>query len=297
MNKYKLLLILVVLRLVMNLIEFGSVLPPVTEKTVAKRRPMSQSIILTDIRDKLRDRILLGMPREEAGVVLGIILGSKSDLPGWMYNKLIKSGTIHIMVASGYNVMVVGSFVMALLVWVVNRRMAVWLAIGVMLIYSILAGWQPPVIRALIMGLILMVGNTYGRRGKSLEALLMTMVAMFVLDPGVARSISFWLSVSACVGIFWLHPIVVSRLGDKSILFSKTELLSTWSAQVTTMPLILGVFGRMSLIALLSNTLILPLVPILMLMGVLTMIIPELFGWSTGMLARLVIEMVAMFGV
>lgn len=289
--------LIVAVRLIANLYEFGGLVPPVIEKTVAKRRPMSQSIILTDIRDKLRDRILLGMPREEAGVVLGIVLGSKSDLPGWMYNKLIKSGTIHIMVASGYNVMVVGSFVMALLVWVVNRRMAVWLAIGVMLIYSILAGWQPPVIRALIMGLILMVGNTYGRRGKSLEALLMTMVAMFVLDPGVVRSISFWLSVSACVGIFWLHPIVVSRLGDKSILFSKTELLSTWSAQVTTMPLILGVFGRMSLIALLSNTLILPLVPILMLMGVLTMIIPELFGWPTGMLARLVIEMVAMFGV
>lgn len=297
MRRTLFLVLLVVLRFVMNLVEFGSILPPVTGKTEIKEVSVNQSITLMRVRDLLRDRVKSAMPKDEAGVVLGIVLGIKSDLPSWMYNKLVKSGTIHIMVASGYNVMVVGSFVMALMVFVINRRVAIWLAIVVMAVYSVLAGWQPPVVRALIMGSVLMIGGVYGRRGKSLDALLLTMVIMFLFDPSVLESISFWLSVSACVGIFWLHPLIESRLSDKSYLFSKTELLSTLSAQITTMPIILGAFGRMSLIALLSNTLILPLVPILMLMGVLTIVVPDVFGWSTGLLARLIIELVALFGV
>lgn len=279
---------LIVIRIVLNLLVVPS-------KNLAQELPTDRWVV--EFRSELKERIERGMGKDEAGVVMGIVMGDKKGIPSWMYRRLVNSGTIHIMVASGYNVMVVGSFAMTLLVFVINRRIAVWLAIGVMVMYSVLAGWQPPVIRALIMGSVLMVGRTYGRRGKSLETLFMTMVVMFVFDPSVLESISFWLSVSACVGIFWLHPIIESRLGDKSFLFGKTELLSTWSAQVTTMPIILGVFGRMSLIALLSNILILPLVPILMLMGVLAMIIPELFGWPTGMLARLIIELVSLFGI
>jgi len=56
-------------------------------------------------------------------------------------------------------------------------------------------------------------------------------------------------------------------------------------------------FGRMSWIALLSNILILPLVPYLMYLGVLTMLLPAVFSFPTQLLAKIIIEMVAVFGV
>ena len=277
--------------------EFGSLMPPVIEKSEAKKVRVNQSIVLTEIREKLRERVLEAMPKDEAGVVLGIVLGIKSDLPSWMYNKLVRSGTIHIMVASGFNVMVVGMTSLGLITFLIKRRLAVFVSVAVMVFYAGLADWQPPVVRALIMGSILMVGGAWGRKGNVLYTLLVTTVVMFFLDPTILTSLSFQLSVAACIGIFWLAPIVTDRLAWSSIIFQKSELLSTWSAQVATAPLIMIYFGRMSWIALLSNILILPMVPYLMYLGVATMVLPMVFAWPTQILAKLIIELVAVFGV
>lgn len=297
MNRYKLLLLLVVLRLVANPVEFGSLLPSVIEKSEAKKMRVNQPVVLSEIRQNLRQRVLLAMPRDEAGVVLGVVLGIKSDLPGWMYNKLVRSGTIHIMVASGFNVMVVGVTSLGLLTYLIRRRIAVFVSVGIMIFYALIAGWQPPVVRALIMGAILMIGGAWGRRGNVLYTLLVTTMVMYCFDPTILTSLSFQLSVAACIGIFWLAPIVTDRLAWSSIIFQKSELLSTWSAQVTTAPLIMIYFGQVSYIALLSNVLILPMVPYLMYLGVATMILPMIFAWPTQMLAKLIIEIVAIFGV
>jgi len=286
----------VAVRLIANLIEFGSLLPPVIKNSELKKIRVNQSIILTNIRENLRERVIRAMPKDEAGVVLGVVLGIKSDLPGWMYNKLVRSGTIHIMVASGFNVMIVGITCLGLITYLVRRRIAVFVSIGIMIFYALIAGWQPPAVRALIMGSILMIGGAWGRRGNVLYTLLVTIVLMFFVDPSILTSLSFQLSVAACIGIFWLAPIVIDRLAWSSIILTKSELLSTWSAQVVTAPLIMIYFGRLSLIALLSNILILPLVPYLMYLGVATMVLPMAFAWPTQMLAKLIIEMVAVFG-
>ena len=296
-TRYLFISAVVVVRLVMNLIQFSSLMPPVIKTVDTENSRENQSIILTDLRERLRERVKNSLPKDEAGVVLGIVLGIKSDLPSWMYNKLVKSGTIHITVASGFNVMIVGMTSLGLLAFLMKRRVAVFVSTGIMVVYAGLASWQPPVVRALIMGGILMIGGAWGRRGSVLYTLLITVVIMFFFDPSILASLSFQLSVAACVGIFWLAPIVTDRLAWSSMIFQKSELLSTWSAQVATAPLIMIYFGRMSWIALLSNILILPLVPYLMYLGVLTMLLQAVFSFPTQLLAKIIIEMLAVFGV
>ena len=64
------------------------------------------------------------LPEPESSLVAGIVLGEKSRLPEEFYNALINTGTIHVVVASGYNVMVVGGMILAALLYLMERKWA-----------------------------------------------------------------------------------------------------------------------------------------------------------------------------
>jgi len=75
-----------------------------------------------------------------------------------------------------------------------------------------------------------------------------------------------------------------------------TGLLTSFSTMLMTAPIIWWHFGRMSWIALLSNILILPLVPILMITGAGMQILPQVFYWPTYAVAHWMVRVIGFFG-
>ena len=200
------------------------------------------------------------LPEPEAGLVAGIVLGQKSGMAADFNQALINSGTVHIVVASGYNVMVVGNVALTLLLVVCGRRKAAWGAVLVMVIYAMLAGGEPPVTRAVIMGGLFLVGGSYGKNGESGWTLILVAWLMLFIDPFLLESISFQLTVAASVGLFWLGPRLTKLIPYRTF----TETLS---AQILTAPIIWWHFQRVSFVGLLSNLFVLPLVPAIMMSG------------------------------
>jgi len=271
---------------------------------------VSRTISVTRIeswRMKLVGVAAKNLPEPESALVLGVVLGYKSSLSREFYQSLVNSGTVHMIVASGYNIMVVAGLSLSLFLLFFSRRWASVLAIGVMIFYVILTGGEVSVMRAALMGSLVFVGAVLGRGAKAWWSLTLAAWLMLMVDPSIIGSISFQLSVAATFGVTVLAPYFKKRLAESGAslagLVEKLDLTTSISALLLTWPIIWFHFGRGSLISLVSNAVILPLVPLLMAFGGLMLASGILFGpiatvisWPTYALAHLVVLLVRVFG-
>ncbi len=266
--------------------------------TVAKT---GNSSWLDYFRSYLVSRFKSFMPEPEAGLVAGVVLGYKKDIGQDFYQEMIKSGTIHIAVASGYNILLVGGSVLSICFYFLKRKWATLVAILVMIFYAVLSGGEAPVVRALWMAGLLFIGKVIGRSTQTTWILALTVWVMLIVDLSMITSVSFQLSVMASVGLMMVEPRLSKYLQIKagsglSNFLSGLGITTTLSTMLTTMPVLWWHFDRVSLIGILSNTLILPLIPILMVGGVVMLLIPWLVVWPVYAIAHWIVLVIKFFG-
>lgn len=244
-------------------------------------------------REKISQKYRKYLPSKEASLVAGIVLGDKRGISGDFYEEMVSSGTIHIAVASGYNLMILGGSLLSLLFWWFRRSVATVVAIVVMFGYTLLSGADPPVVRAWVMASILFIGMAIGRSAVSWWALLLTAWVMVILDLAMIRSVSFQLSVAASVGLMIVEPKMrtfLERFNGKWVeIVVGSGFLTTLAATLTTSPFIWWYFQRLSLMGLVSNLFILPLVPALMFLGALMIVLGGLVSWPVYLLAHTIV--------
>jgi len=255
--------------------------------------------------NNFRERLVLiykkFVPEPEAGLVAGVVLGYKKDIGQEFYEQMVRSGSIHIAVASGYNILLVGGAVLAFGFWWLRRAQTVWVAFLAMIFYAVLAGGEPPVVRAVWMAGLMYLGQVLGRGSVSSWVWLLTAWAMLMIAPTLIASASFQLSVAASFGLMVIEPEWSRRMevawGDSwTGLARSTGVMSTLSTMIVTMPIIWWHFARMSLFGIVSNILILPLVPPLMILGVGTLVLPRFLAWPTYALAHWMVLVINFFG-
>lgn len=206
-----------------------------------------------------------------SSLILGMLYGIQPNFSPSFIDIMIKSGVIHIVVVSGYNISVLFSFIRRLLISF-SLKIRLILSILVGIIYSALTGLEPPILRALLFGIILACAKTYGFKSNTTYILFLVAFIMMILDPSVLYSVSFQLSFLATLGIILINPYLGYYINKKFYLVP-TELrdafVSSMSAQILVFPILLHYFKSFSLISLLTNTLILWMVPIIMTLGFL----------------------------
>lgn len=272
---------------------------------------LSQNISKNDTLENWRLRLVgiaaRNLPEPEGALVLGVVLGYKSSLSREFYQSLVNSGTVHMVVASGYNIMVVAGLALSLFLFFTSRKWASVLAIGVMVFYVALTRGEVSLMRAAVMGSLVFVGAVLGRGTKAWWSLTLAAWLLLMADPSIIGSISFQLSVAATFGVTVLAPYFKKRLEESGAslagLIGKLDLTTSLSALLVTWPIIWFHFGRGSLISLVSNALILPLVPLLMALGGLMLAggivwapLAQVISWPTYALAHLVVILVRVFG-
>lgn len=247
-------------------------------------------LYLNKLKDRIETNFKRFLPEPHAGLLAGIVLGSRADMPPDFYQDLVKTGTLHVIAASGYNISVVTNFVIASLVIFIPRKKAAPVAGGGILIYMVLAGLSPAVVRAGLMGLLLVLAQASGRGYLAVWGLFWIAGLMLVISPWLITDISFQLSLAATAGLMGLSETIASLLPRIKLPGNlKTDLVSTLSATITTTPLTLLHFGRITLISPLANFMLLWLVPPIMALGALAaglaLIVPplghlaHLLGW------------------
>jgi competence protein ComEC len=258
------------------------------------------SMYLLAVREKIVNVYRVSLPEPESSLVAGIVLGYKKDIGREFYDQMVKSGTIHIAVASGYNIMLVGGTVLSLCFWVTRRRRASLVAILAMLFYAAEAGGEPPVVRAVIMAGVVFLAAVVGRKALSWWVLLVTGWVMVVIEPLLLVSVSFQLSMAASVGLMVVEPVTkkLLRNGHEKLadILGGSGILTSFSTMAMTAPIIWWNFGRMSWIGVVSNILILPFVPILMIVGAGMQVLPQIFSWPSYVVAHWMVVVIRFFG-
>ena len=251
------------------------------------------------------------LPEPEASLASGILLGVKLGIPEDFYQALVKTGTLHIVAASGFNVTVVLKVVMGLLVGWLGRSWGLLVGFWAVIGYVILAGGSAAVVRAGIMGILSYGAYYLGRPAEAKRLLWLTAVGMVLVQPLMLVNVSFQLSVAATAGILYLEPVIERKLNQwlrvkKGSLLEKylaETLYTTLAASVFTVPVILWWFGRISLVSPLVNMLVLGVVPAIMfLSGVVVLIgLVWWFGgwvlsWGLYVLLEYVVGVIKWFG-
>jgi competence protein ComEC len=206
-----------------------------------------------------------------AGLAQGIVTGRRDSLSESLQEDLRATGLTHLVVISGSNVTILAGLVVAASAWVIGRRRALWLALAVVGLYTAFVGADAPVVRAAIMASLYLGAGLAGRRGSAAPAIAFAAALMVLVTPSVIDDLSFQLSFVATASLALLAGPALDRLAGPGGLdrsdrspgsmlawtVAETAVVSV-AAIAATLPLIALHFGRISLIALPANLLVVP---------------------------------------
>ncbi len=209
---------------------------------------------------------------------------------------LKNTGTIHVVVVSGFNVSLVFNLVMRFLgskYKLKNLLVAQFFTF----LYSIMTGFEPPVIRAWIMGSLVSWVKFYGRGVEGLRALLFTALFMILIWPYFLLNVSFQLSFLATLGLIVFGNGIVNFLKNifKTKSFFLEDLGTTISAQIFVIPIVSFYFGRISILSFLVNPLILWTVPVATVLGTFYIFIIHVFGFMGKILSIFIYPFLTVF--
>ena len=228
------------------------------------------------------------LPPAERGLVPGLVVGDTSGLSPELAETFRTAGLTHLVAVSGANVAIVCGAVLLILLHVgVTRRIAAGGALLALIGFAVLARPQPSVLRAGVMGAIGLLALVSGRRRAAVPALSAAVLVLLLIDPGLARSYGFALSVLATGGIVLLArgwTLRLRALGVPSALGAALSVPA--AAQVACAPVIAMLAGQVNLVAVPANLLVAPAVAPATLAGVAAAVAAPVSPSVAGVLGR-----------
>lgn len=227
------------------------------------------------------------LPEPHSAFMAGLTVGAKKSIPKELQEDFRKTGIIHIVVLSGYNITLVADFIMKIFSFL-PRVFGISLGVVGIILFAIMTGASATVVRASLMALLVILARATGRIYQITWALFLTGFFMVLHNPKILRfDAGFQLSFLATLALIWLAPYFENKLKFITNKWKLREIASaTISTQIFVLPLLLYKMGLFSVVSLPVNLLILIFVPITMFFGFITgglgMISTALsvpFGW------------------
>jgi len=236
-------------------------------RTKIVTRPPSKLTTNLQVRHWAEDRMAHHLAKPHRTVALGMLVGLKEKLPKALEANFKEAGLQHLLVVSGTNV----TLLVILLSWIF-KPLGPWpryvlLALGIGF-YVYIVGFDPPALRASLLGVITGLALTSGYFCEYRNLLLLVAVILSIFDPYfVTHDISFWLSFSATAGMMLGVPWLYQKLKFLKYKYLRLLLAASITAQISVFPLLIVQFGSFPYAGLFTNLLTEPLVPLIMLLG------------------------------
>jgi len=239
--------------------------------------------VLLDFRLKIIDFYKSSLPEPYSSLVAGIVIGSK-NMPESFWQKLKDTGTAHVVVASGTNVTMTASFLIGTLTYFFKRKYVIWLTMSGIFTYVVISGFDAPIVRAGIMGSIMLLSQSGGRIANTWRILIYSAIIMLLIKPAWLTDLGFILSFVATMSLMLFQKTIDLRL--KRIPAALREGLSTsLAAQIGVAPIIFVTFGQFNILSPVINALILWTIPYIMVGGVVAGIV----GLFVPLVGRLIL--------
>ena len=211
---------------------------------------------LTRLRDHIDRSVRRVLPEPHGALLSAILVGKRSSLPGDLRNDFLASGLIHVVAISGFNITLVALAVRRLAGWLIGRY-SVLLAMLALPLYAALAGAEPSVVRATLMGELILLAWLLGRDTDALTALAVAALAIVLIDPSALADVGFQLSFAGTLGLVVIAPGLSEWLRMRARLprLAAEPLAVTATASLMVTPIIAHTFERLQLAAIPANLL------------------------------------------
>jgi competence protein ComEC len=230
--------------------------------------------ILFGTRNSFASSIHKILPPPESTLLEGLLLGNVS-FSEKLNEAFVRTGTIHIVALSGFNVTIVAEAIMRLLKIFLSSLASIYAGVISIVLFAVMTGAGSTIVRASIMAILALLARATGRTYDATRALFIAGFIMILESPLILfHDISFQLSFLATLGIIHLSPRFEKYFyWMPKILELPKIAATTLAAYFFVLPFLLYKMGTLSVVALPVNILILPFLPMTM-----------FFGFSAGLL-------------
>ncbi|MCC2630737.1 MAG: internalization-related competence protein ComEC/Rec2, competence protein ComEC protein [Candidatus Paceibacter sp.] len=211
------------------------------------------------------------LPFPESRLAAGLVVAGKHALPKNIQEEFVKTGTVQVVVLSGYNITIVAEMVMRFLT-ALPARVGLSLGVVSIIVFTVAAGGSATIVRAVIMVMIALLGKSLRRKYNVGRALLISAILMLAANPMLLFfDPSFQLSFLATIGLIYVSPLFEKYFQWITPRWKLREVfVSTLATQVFVTPFLLYLTGALSIVAVPANLALFLLIPITMLVSFLT---------------------------
>ncbi len=232
---------------------------------------------ILEIRKRVDNVLAKFHNKNTTALLRGLLLADRSLIDYEIKSEFINSGVVHILAVSGLHVGFI-SLIFIFLFQRLNIFLKYSFTIIGLILFTILTNAPPSVVRATIMGIVIILSLMSGRKYNSFNAVSISAFIILLINPDELFYSSFQLSFAAVISILIFYPILKSaihQLNIKSNFIQNIFLFAALSiaAQIGTIPFVLIYFNKLSIISLIANLIVIPLVGFIIGLGIFTIII------------------------
>ena len=239
-------------------------------KIISKNNGSEIKQTLLGLKTNLLKSLKENLSPPSAALMGGLLLGDRNSFSADFKAAMKGSGTTHLVALSGFNITILVNAIALALGSFLSRKMRFALSVIIIILFIVMVGAEASVVRAGIMGALLLISQESGRIYSPRNAIAFAGFAMTVWDPNNVFDIGFILSFVCLLGIVYILPAVKNIfLPGKNPKGIAEAALMTISAQAAVLPIAIKTFNGFSLAAIISNSLITIFVPTAMFLGFL----------------------------
>jgi len=234
------------------------------------------------LKNSLSQTIAQVMPEPQASLAQGVVLGIRYNIPQPIKDDFARTGTVHLLAISGLHLSIMAGILLSigLRLFGKKRYIYIWLALGIIWLYALITGLNPPVVRGAIMASLFLSAELLGRQRTAITSLAFAAAIMAGVDPAILWDAAFQLSFLGMAGLIFIAPPLMSlgrkvdkvTIGEEGVGASLATIVTdsfsvTLAATIAVWPVVAHYFGIVSFVGPLATFLALPALPALIVLG------------------------------
>ncbi len=261
--------------------------------------------VVEPVREFMRKKIRSSMSGEEAALARAMVLGERMGISREVNEQFVNTGTVHILAVSGLHVGFLTAMLAALAaIMRIPRKFRFFVIAPLLIFYAFVVGMTPSIMRAVIMALVILFGIYLQRRSQVINSIGFACLVVLTINPAQFFSPGFQLSFAAVLSIAFFHRRITQMvrraypvLENRRFLDSIVSLAGlTVAATLGTVPLTVFYFGRISVVSVFANLLIVPAAGIFAIMtfasifvGLFSSVLSSLYGACAQLIAYIIL--------
>lgn len=227
--------------------------------------------LINEFTNKVKENVEKILPEKEAGLLNGLLIGNTEKIDDEIQKSFKISSLTHVLAVSGMQVTYIVTVVYTIFNKRLNKRIIGSISIFILVIYTAMTGFSPSIVRASIMGIIVIIAEMSYRKSDILNTISLSLIIMLIYNPFLITNVGLQLSYSGTIGIIIFYKPILEifnniriknkkwkykiNLQSKYLKKIKEAIAIILSAQIAILPIMIYTFNLIGTYFLLTNLL------------------------------------------